>query len=140
MLHCDRFELGDDLVGAAEREPRLRSRRDRGQPELPDPGNLALREVLEPRVGERLPAPKRKRLVEQLTCPLRIGPGQLLARPTDEPLETLQVEPTRRHAQHVATRRTANRLGSELLPQPGDILAHRVRRTRRGRAAPHRVH
>ena len=89
VLPRQRLELGYDLVGAAECQPRLHSRRDRGQPELLDPGELGLREVLEPRVGERAATPEPKRLVEQLACPPGVVACQLQPCLPNELLETL---------------------------------------------------
>ena len=61
---------------------------ERRQPQLPETGALRLRERLVGEVGERRPAPQRKRLAQLLRCPLGIGAAGL----GDEPLEAGDVE------------------------------------------------
>ena len=57
VLGDQRLELRHQLVMAAERQVGVDPILERGQPELLQPGDLALRERLAVKIGQRLSAP-----------------------------------------------------------------------------------
>ena len=72
MISGEGFELGDDISMSAELEVRVDPFAEDDEPELFEPSNLCLREVVEREVRERRPSPERKR-ARQPVAPLRSG-------------------------------------------------------------------
>ena len=118
-------ELPDDVgvptVGELALEPSF----DRGQAQLLEPSDLALREVLEREVVERGSAPEGERL--------------LVAVLVEQLAEAVQVELIRRDVQHVAGRLRLEPAGAELPPQPRHVALQLRLRGRGRRLAPERV-
>jgi hypothetical protein len=96
VLGDERLELRHQLVMAAERQVGVDAILERGQPELLQPGDLALRERFAVKIGQRLSAPERER-VAQARRPLDgIVAGPRLG---DQRLEPGQVDLARRDLQ-----------------------------------------
>ena len=76
MVAHEPLELADDVAVAAELEIGLDPLLDRDEPELLEPPDLGLCEVVERELGESRSAPERERLLE-LLAPLgrRQAPG-----------------------------------------------------------------
>jgi hypothetical protein len=64
VLRDERLELRHQFVMAAERQLSVDAILDRRETKLLEPGDLALREGLVSQLGQRLPAPERKRLAQ----------------------------------------------------------------------------
>ena len=65
MLGGQLLELGDDERVLPRRQARIDALLQRGEAQLLEPGDLALRERLELDVGQRRPTPQPERIVEQ---------------------------------------------------------------------------
>ena len=93
-------QLDVPAVGELALEPPL----ERGQPQLLEPRDLALRERLEREVRQRRPPPQRQRLVVTLLL--------------EQPLESMQVELAVVDPEHVARRPRLDPIVAQQPPQP----------------------
>ena len=89
MFGDERLELRYQLVMVAERQVGVDAIFGRGETKLLQSGDLAPCECLVPELGQRLPAPERKRLAQARRPLVRIVP---LSRLRDERLEPGHVE------------------------------------------------
>ena len=89
----ERLELADEVSGRPGREVEIDPGLERNQTELLQAGDLALRERLVAKLGERRAAPERERLVEQLRGRRRVARRALVLRTPEQRLEAIPVEP-----------------------------------------------
>ena len=75
MLADERLELADDVAVSAELEVGVDPLLERDEPQLLEPADLRLREVVERELRERRASPERERADEQLAALLRAGSG-----------------------------------------------------------------
>ena len=75
MVAGQLLELGDDERVLPRRQARIDALFERGEAQLLQPGDLALRERLELHVGQCGPAPQRERIVEQAPRVRRVAAG-----------------------------------------------------------------
>ena len=122
VLGDERLQLGDELVIAAESEVGVDSILERREAQLLEPRDLALCERLVPQVGQRLPAPKRKRLAENSSSAPR---DWRAAAPRQERLEPGQVHLARGGVQQIAGRARPDPICAEQLAQGGDMPVQR---------------
>src|SRR6266540_5310018 len=76
LLRDQGLELTDEVGVPAEREVGFDSLFEGDDPALLEPGDLGLREGLEGEIGERWPAPQRKRLAQEIGRLLRVAAGE----------------------------------------------------------------
>ena len=112
VLRDERLELRHQLVMAAERQLSVDAIFDRRETELLEPGDLALRERLVSQLGQRLPAPERKRLAQAGRPLLRIV---ALSRLGDQRLEPRDVDLAGRDPQEIAGRARPDPIGADQL-------------------------
>ena len=74
VLGDERLELRHQVVVAAERQVGVDPILERREPQLLEPSDLAVRERLAAKLGERLPVPERERVAQQGRPLARIGP------------------------------------------------------------------
>ena len=131
MLPDERLELADELVLAAEAQLGLDPVLESGEPELLEPRDLALREGVVTKVGQRGAPPQGQGLDEQLRR-LAVGlPAERRGPFVDEPLEPVCIELIRLHAQPVGAALGLQAVGDEL-SDLRDVNLERVG-SRRGR-------
>ncbi len=123
----DGLQLGHELDVAAEREIGVDSFLQRHEPKLLEPRDLRLREGLVREVGERRPAPERKRLAQSRRRTRCIPGGQALPAFVCEPREAVHVHSQRIELEHVAGRAPGDRLRPEHLPELRDVHLYRMR-------------
>ena len=80
MCGDERFELDDAGLDVAESNVELDSFLDRGEPQLGQPGNRRLRELLVGEVGEDVPAPQRLGVREEPDRPFGFVRSRCLRR------------------------------------------------------------
>ena len=114
-------EVDVPAIGELALEPPF----ERGEAQLLEPCDLALRERLEGEVRERRAAPQRQRL--------------LVALLPEQPLEAVQVELVVVDAERVAGRPRLQPIVVQQPPQAGDVAMQRGQRRRRRGLAPQRV-
>ena len=125
MLARARRELADEVGVPAVAELALEPPFERGEAQLLEPCDLALRERLEGKIGERRAAPQRQRLV--------------VAFLSEQPLEPVQVELVVVDAERVAGRPRLQAIIVEQPTEAGDVAMQRGQRRRRRGLAPQRV-
>ena len=91
----ERVELADELAVASETEERIDPVLRGGEPELSEPVDLGLREVVVRELGERGPPPQRERLVEHARRLVRRSVIERTPSVTGEPLEARRVDDRR---------------------------------------------
>src|ERR687898_1021099 len=102
VLAHQRFELADQRRVLAEREVRLDSVLERGQPVLLQLRRRALGKYLEGEILERAAAPQCKRLAESIARVLRPPGTQRLPGLGDERVEAVEVELSKARPQQIA--------------------------------------
>ena len=122
VLADERLELRHQVVMAAERQIGVDSILERGQPELIQPGDLALCEPLAVKIGQRFSAPERKRLAQARRPPDGIVAGPCLG---DQRLKAGKVDIARRDVQQIAGRARPDPIGAEQFAQVGDVAMQR---------------
>jgi hypothetical protein len=100
MLRDERFELGDQVVVAAQGQLRLQAALERLQAEGLEAGDLTLREQIVGQLGERGPTPQRERRTQLRTGGGIVTPSQRPSSGPGHPLKPagiqgliVQVEP-----------------------------------------------
>ena len=136
VLRDERLELRHQLVVAAERQLSVDAILDRRETELLEPGDLALRECLASQLGQRLPAPERKRLAQAGRPLARIV---ALSRLRDQRLEPGDVDLAGRDPQEIAGRARPDPIGADQLAQGGDVPVQRGLRGSGRLLAPQRL-
>ena len=123
----------------ASRQVGLQPHLHRLQALLLEPGDLGGSERQGCEVGERLPAPQRERLAEDVGGLRGFAVRQRLPTAPDELLEARGVKLITLHDEAVPRRRRDQDLGvAERLPQPRDVHCHRLGRSARDVLAPER--
>ena len=136
MLLGERLELADELCPAAEGEVGVDATFEGDEAELFEAADLCLRERLAGQVGECGAAPEGEGLAEEPCCVLR----WCVLRVGEEPLEAQEVELVRFQPDQVAGLSSLDQaVGSERLPQLGDVVLERVRGSPRRLRAPELV-
>ena len=111
------------------------SRLQAGDPQLPEPRDLGLRELLVGDVVERGASPQCERLLERPLRALRVAGREQRAALVEETDEAVGVDLVRRRLEHVAAAARAQPIGLEQLTQPGDVRLQALVRRRRLHAA-----
>ena len=134
VLGDERLELRHQVVMAAERQVGVDAILERGEPQLVQPGDLALRERLAAEIGQRLAVPQRERIAQARRPLGRIVPRLAPRRPAT------RTGPGRpraaRDLQQIAGRARPDPIGADQLAQAGDVAVQRGLRGSR-RLLPH---
>ena len=134
----ERLELGHQLGRPAYRQVRVDSIFERSEPELLEPSDLTLREVLVREIRQSGATPE----AECLTKHLR-GSGRIVAEHAApfvrQALETPGVEVVVCEREAIAGRQGLDRRGAERPPEPGYEVLKDLGSRRRGRASPQLV-
>jgi hypothetical protein len=132
MLARERVELGHELSGFAQLQPRGEQLFDRSESQLLEAADLGLCPGLVGRVGKRRPAPERKRIPEH-PCRLSWLAGRFL-RLVDESFEVHGVGVCRVY--RIARPMRGDRVRAELAPKSRDVTLDELRRGCGRTAAP----
>ena len=135
MLRDQPLELAHEPRMPAERESRLAERLQAGDPQLPEPRDLGLRELLVGDVVERRASPQCERLLERPLRALRVTGREQRAALVEETDEAVGVDLVRTRLEHVAAAARAQPIRVEQLTQPGDVRLQALVRRRRLHAA-----
>ena len=136
VLGDQRLELRHQLEMAAGRQIGIDPILQRREPQLLQPGDLALRERLAPQIGQRLPPPQRQRI----TQPGRAIPGiPARTRPLDQQLKPRHIDLIRRRAQQIPRRPRPDPLSPQQLAQRRHMPVQRVLRATRRILTPQRL-
>jgi hypothetical protein len=147
LLTNETFELDDEVVVTSARKVRIDSLLDRGETQLFEVRNLALRKRLVREVGKRRTAPERERLAEELRRRHGVAFGARtsgLCQPALEPsdIELVRLDPeevARRPGLEYAIRAVADHARLERLSQPRHEHADDVGRGLGRNVAPQRI-
>jgi hypothetical protein len=115
VLEDERLELADELGMSPEREIRVDSLLERGEPQLLETSDLDLREGLVREVGERGTPPERQCLAEAV----RVAS-------LEQPLEPVEIELSRLEPDRVPRRAREDPVGAQDLPELRDVVLERV--------------
>ena len=136
VLVHQRAQLADQIRVAAARELCAHALLDRLHPQLLEPPDLALSELLEPVVGERRSAPEPERGLQVG----RRGRRILGARPREQVLEASRVDGVGLDAERIAGSAAVDRGGiAEPVAQAGDLFLQGLHAVARRTAGPHRL-
>ena len=128
MPRDERLQLGHEVGVDPELEIGGDPILEHAQPQILEPMDVVLREVLQLRVGKRRASPESKRLAEHDRPPL----GLFLPRLADDVLETGEIELTSVELEHIAGRPCLEETRPQQLPQLRDgVLQGRRRGSRR---------
>ena len=133
MVPHERFELRQHGSVASERELRLETLLERGEPQLLEPRDRGLGERLVREIGERCSTPEPECTTEHVGGGLRVGGFERLGRVVRSALEAVEIEVSGLDVKDVARRSRLDRLRAEGLPQLRDLalnLRHRGDRRR----------
>ena len=133
-LGDERLELRDERVLAAESEVGVGAILERRETELFQPRDLALCEGLVPQVGQRLPAPERKRLA-QIRSSARSGSTRCRARASSDS-NLARSSSLHGDVHQIAGRARLDPVCAEELAQGGDVPVQRGLRGPGGRLSP----
>jgi hypothetical protein len=146
VVAYERLKLSDNLAMAAERQLGLDQLLERGDLQVIETGDLALREWLIGQLLQRRTAPQRQRPLERQDGPLRMTAGQLTPPFGRQPLEAVRVEALGIEPQLVAAPARHHQPGGalaglppECLAQAGDLHLHRLGGVRGWALAPELV-
>ena len=131
-----RLELGHELGVAAEGEVGFDPILQGGKPQLLEPGDLGLRELLVPEVRERRSAPDRKRNAQRLGSSARLALLDCLPSLPDERLEAPGVEVGRLDVKNVALPARLEAGSSQSLAELRDVDLDALDRLRRRPTVP----
>ena len=137
VLGDQRLELCHQLEMAAGRQIGVDPILQRRQPQLLQPGDLALRERLAPQIGQRLPPPQRQRITQHRPSDHRDPPAR--TRPLDQQLKPRHVDLIRRRAQQIPRRPRPDPLSPQQLAQRRHMPVQRVLRATRRILTPQRL-
>ena len=135
MLGGESLELADHVAVQLELELRVDALADHDEPQLLEPSDLRLREVVERELRERRPTPQRKRGLQKrapLLCRKPPRVGERLLEPTRVDLVGTDVE-------HVARRAGVEDVAPQSPTQTSDGVLKRRRRRLWRLLAPERV-
>ena len=127
----ERLELGDELVGAAERELGVDPVHPCGEPQLLEATDLRLRELEQRKLLQRRTTPQLQRCRECRGRDFGVARRELPAALVGEPLEARAVELVRPRVEQVAARPRLEDAVGEAASEPRDRDLERVRRVAR---------
>jgi hypothetical protein len=134
-----RFEVGQSGGVPAERELGIDSVLDGAQPELSEPGNLGLCEVVVGKLRERRPAPKLQSSLHRDPCAVGIAGCKAPTSLLQQSSETIDVELFRVDEYHIAVPARLHTILRKDAPQTRNLNLNALHCARRSAVRPQRI-